>query len=88
MMAVATAAVAIDGLDPVLLVPLTCLIVGLLLGTFLGFWLRDREVGKQEIDLRQEVDRYRTREKWLVAQLDDADAKVKRRTCTPVEVPE
>ena len=84
MMAVATAAVAIDGLDPVLIVPVVCVFVGLTLGTFLGFWLRGREAGMQEADLLREVDRYRRRDQWLVAQLDAA----KRRTCIPVEVPE
>jgi len=97
MMAVATAAVAIDGLDPVLLVPMVCIIVGLVLGILLGLGLRERE-----------VERYRRRAEWLASALDaahdahgvfirqvmgwldedDAKAKSKRRTCTSVEVPE
>ena len=46
MMAVATAAVAIDGIDPALLAPVVCLLVGLVLGTLLGLALSAREVAR------------------------------------------
>jgi len=83
MMAVATAAVAIDGLDPVLLVPMVCVIVGLVLGLTLGLTMHRREMERKD-----------RRILWLTNHLDrvcgfiDADTDTKPRTCTAVKVPE
>lgn len=83
MIAVSTAAVSMDGLDPVLLIPTVCLLAGLVLGLMLGLTVHRREMERKD-----------RRILWLTNHLDrvcgflDADTDTKPRACIPVEVPE
>lgn len=83
MIAVATAAIATDGIDPAVLVPLTCLLVGLVLGGLLGVAVRAREVARLE-----------RRIAWLADCLDKACGVTPDsltdgpRVCITVEVPD
>jgi len=83
MFEVATAAVAMDGIDPALLIPAACLLVGLALGLTLGLTMHRREMERKD-----------RRILWLTNHLDRVcgfigpDADTNPRACTPVEVPE
>lgn len=83
MIAVSTAAVTMDGIDPAILIPAACLLVGLVLGLTLGLNVHRREMERKD-----------RRILWLTNHLDrvcgfiDADTDTKPRACTPVEVPE
>ena len=73
---------ATDGIDPTLLVPVVCVLVGLVLGTLLGLAIR-----------RREVERLERRIGWLESCLRDLGIVASpdpdgRRVCVTVEVPE